>query len=103
MYTFIHKKKIPSKRLEPQVLFFKDYEKNIVFMDCQKQIFFLHFVELPGKNQLILDYFYDISRDRVRLQRKTTLHGRMIRHLALTVKRKWRQVWQIVYLNRRFY
>ena len=26
-------------------------------------IFFRHFVELPAKNQPLLDYFWDISRD----------------------------------------
>jgi len=48
---------------------FKDYDKNIEFMDCQMQfvniylrrkdillIFFRHFVELPAKNQPLLDY-----------------------------------------------
>jgi len=36
-------------------------------------IFFRHFVELPAKkNQSLLDYFWDISRDWERLQRSTT-------------------------------
>jgi len=59
-------------------------------MDCQmyflyiylrrKEIllnFFRHFVELLAKNQPLLDYFWDISRDWERLQRTTTLHGRL--------------------------
>jgi len=62
---------------------FKDYDKNIVFRDCQMHvlniylrrkeillIFFCHFVELPAKIQS--DYFWDISRDWERLQRTTT-------------------------------
>jgi len=49
---------------------FKDYDKNIVFRDCQMHIsnihlrrkailliFFRHFVEIPAKNQPLLDYF----------------------------------------------
>jgi len=35
-------------------------------------IFFRQFVELPVKNQPLLDYFWDISRDWERLQRTTT-------------------------------
>jgi len=34
--------------------------------------FFRHFVELPAKNQLLLDLFWDISRDWERIQRTTT-------------------------------
>jgi len=41
-------------------------------------IFFHHFVELLAKIQPLLDYFWDISRDWERLQRKTTLHGILI-------------------------
>jgi len=41
------------------------------------QIFFRHFVELPAKIQPLLDYFWDISRGWERLQRTTTLHGRL--------------------------
>ena len=63
----------------------KDYDKNFVFKDCQMHvlyiylrrkeillIFFRHFVERPVKNQPLLDYFWDISRDWERLQRTTT-------------------------------
>ena len=39
--------------------------------------FFRQLVELPAKNQPFLDYFWDISRDWERLQRTTTLHGRL--------------------------
>jgi len=35
-------------------------------------IFFRQFVELPAKNQPLLDYFWDIKRDWERLQRTTT-------------------------------
>ena len=54
----------------PVVFVFKDYHKNIVFRDCQMHfpnihfrrkeilcIIFCHFVELPAKNQPLLDYF----------------------------------------------
>jgi len=40
-------------------------------------VFFRHFVELPAKNQPLLDYFLAISRDWERLQGTTTLHGRL--------------------------
>jgi len=59
-----------SDRMQTLIRLFKDYDKNIVFMDCQifflniylrrKEIlliFFRHFVELPAKNQPLLDYF----------------------------------------------
>jgi len=50
---------------------FNDYDKNTVFRSCQMHfflniylrrreillIFFRHFVELPAKNQPLLDYF----------------------------------------------
>jgi len=35
-------------------------------------IFLSHFAELPAKNQPLLDYCWDISRDWERLQRTTT-------------------------------
>jgi len=38
-------------------------------------IFFRQFVELPGKNQPLLDYVWNISRDWERLQRTTTHSG----------------------------
>jgi len=53
-----------SDRMKTVIRMFKDYDKNIVFMDCQMHflniylrikeillIFFRHFVELPAKNQ----------------------------------------------------
>jgi len=40
-------------------------------------IFFRQLVELPAKNQPLLDYFWDISKDWEILQRATTLHGRL--------------------------
>jgi len=40
-------------------------------------IFFRQFVELPAKNQPLMDYFWDVSRDWEILQRTTTLHGRL--------------------------
>ena len=66
----------------------KDYDNDsiiITFRDCQVHflniylrrkeilsIFFHHFVDLPAKDELLLDYFWDISRDWERLQRTTT-------------------------------
>jgi len=57
-------------RMKTLIRMFKDYDENIVFMDCQMHflniylrrkeillIFFRHFVELPAKNQPLLDYF----------------------------------------------
>ena len=81
-----------SDRMKTLLRLLKDCNKNIVFMDCQihlylfiiylrrKQIlliFFRHFVELSAKSQPLLDYFWDISRDLERLQRTTTLCGRL--------------------------
>jgi len=40
-------------------------------------IFFRKIVELPAKNQPLMDYFWDVSRDWEILQRTTTLHGRL--------------------------
>ena len=53
---------------------FKDYDKNIVFMDCQMHflniylrrkeiilIFFRHFVELSDKNQPLLTTFETLA------------------------------------------
>jgi len=53
-----------SDRMKTVIRIFKDYDKNIVFMDCQMHflniylrikeillIFFRHFLELPAKNQ----------------------------------------------------
>jgi len=48
------------------------------------EIFFRQFVELPAKNQPLLDYFWDINRDWKRLQRTTTLHGRLYTYIQLT-------------------
>jgi len=39
--------------------------------------FFRHSAELPVKNQPLLDYLWDISRDWERLQGTTTLNGRL--------------------------
>ena len=68
--------------------------RTIVFMDCQmhflKYIFerkgntfdyLPSFVELPAKNQPLLDYLWDISRYWDRLQGTTTLYGRLSRSL----------------------
>ena len=79
-----------SDRMKTLISFLKDYD-NIVFMDCQMHflniylrrkeillILFRHCVELPVKNQQLLDYFWDISRDWERLQGTTTLHGRLV-------------------------
>jgi len=41
------------------------------------QIIFRYCVEIPAKNQPLLNYLWDISRDWLRLQRATTLHGRL--------------------------
>ena len=41
-------------------------------------IFFRQFVELPAKNQPLLDYFWDISRDWERLQRRQLCMGTCI-------------------------
>jgi len=49
-------------------------------------IFFSHFVELPVKIQTLLDYFWDVSRDWERLQRATTLHGRLTIRLKMTLR-----------------
>jgi len=38
-------------------------------------IFFRHFVELPAKNQPLLDYIWDISRDWERLQGRQLCMG----------------------------
>ena len=43
--------------------------------------FFRQFVELPAKNQPLLDYCWDISREWERLQGTTTLHERLYFHL----------------------
>jgi len=67
------------------IRFFKNYDKNVVFRDWQMHflniysrrngillIFLRHLVNLLAKNQPLLDYFWDISRDWERLQGKTT-------------------------------
>ena len=59
-----------SDRMKTLIIFFKDYDKNIVFRDFQMHllniymrkkeillIFLRHFVELAAKNQPLLDYF----------------------------------------------
>jgi len=59
-----------SDRMKTVIIMLKDYDKFIVFRDCQLNflniyvkrkdiflIFFRQFVELPAKNQPILDYF----------------------------------------------
>ena len=68
--------------------------RTIVFMDCQMHFFkyiferkgntfdyLPSFVELPAKNQPLLDYLWDISRYWDRLQGTTTLYGRLSRSL----------------------
>ena len=60
----------PFDRMKTLIILFKDYDKNIMSKDCQMHyvlylfekkgdlfIFFRQFVELPAKNQPLLDYF----------------------------------------------
>ena len=59
-----------SDRMQTLIRLFKDFDKNIVFIDCQMHIlniylrrkailliFFRYFVELPAEHQPLLDYF----------------------------------------------
>ena len=82
-----------SDRMKTLIILFKDYDKSIVSKDCQMHYFYIHlrrkeifliffrqFVELPAKNSTVIGLLLrlsDISRDWERLQRTTTLHGRL--------------------------
>ena len=73
---------------------FKNYDKNIVFKDCQMHflniylrrkkmllIFFRHFVKLPAKNHYWT--LFETLAEIERFQRTTTLHGRLTMDMCL--------------------